>query len=423
MGTAEPSPDLTEDPTPDHTPDHLVALGALTDAVDLLAGLDPESLSSAAWHQLAIGLESQRHRLGAIAADALNHWDRSGIWALDGSRNAAVRLARETRCAVRSARAEMRRARRLRKLPATKAALLANQISLDHLDLLGSALTSKRRNLHPTAEVDLLTQCRALNFVDAVKTVKYWVQLVDAEADTPTPPAHESFLHVSSTFQQNVVISGELNPIHGSIVMNELNRLENQIRLDDEAAGTPRTPAERRALALVEMARRSGSTAAGSKPPRPLFTVLLGEDSFTHMCELAEGVVLPPDHLEEWIGTADLETVLFDGPSRVISVSSKRRFTGALRRAIEVRDRHCTHPSGCDVPADRCDVDHVIPYSEHGSTDQFNGRLQCSTHNRIPAKHVGSGPSVVDAAAHPTVLDQIRGRLRYRMRHDAEDAA
>lgn len=419
MGTAKPSPDLLAD----LTPDHLVALEALTDAVDLLAGLDPENLSSAAWHQLAIGLESQRHRLGAVAADALDHWDRSGIWATDGSRNPAVRLARETRCAVRSARAEMRRARRLRKLPATKAAVLAGEISLDHLDLLGSALTSKRLNLHPTAEVDLLSQCQALSFVDAVKTVKYWVHLVDAEADTPTPPAYESFLHVSSTFQQNVVISGELNPVHGSIVMRELNRLENRIRLDDEAAGTQRTPAERRALAMVEMAGRSGSTASGSKPLRPLFTVLLGEDSFTHLCELAEGVVLPPAHLQEWISAADLETVLFDGPSRVIAVSSKRRFTGALRRAIEVRDRRCTHPSGCDVPADRCDVDHVIPYSEHGSTDQFNGRLQCSTHNRIPVRHVGSGPGVVDAALHPTVLDQIRGRLRYRMRHDASDAA
>jgi hypothetical protein len=145
MGTAEPSPDLTQN----LIPDHLLALGALTDAVDLLAGLDPESLSSAAWHQLAVGLESQRHRLGAVAAEALDHWDRSGIWAVDGSRNSAVRLARETRCAVRSARAEMRRARRLRKLPATKAALLASEISLDHLDLLGSALTSRRTEPPP----------------------------------------------------------------------------------------------------------------------------------------------------------------------------------------------------------------------------------------------------------------------------------
>jgi len=73
---------------------------------------------------------------------------------------------------------------------------------------------------------------------------------------------------------------------------------------------------------------------------------------------------------------------VFDGPSRVIEVSRKRRFTGALRRAIQVRDRRCQHPSGCDVPANRCDCDHIQPRSERGPTSQDNGRLLCPTHNR-----------------------------------------
>ena len=42
----------------------------------------------------------------------------------------------------------------------------------------------------------------------------------------------------------------------------------------------------------------------------------------------------------------------------------RRFFRGALRRAIEVRDRRCTHPSGCDVPAERCDIDHIVPLAE-----------------------------------------------------------
>jgi 5-methylcytosine-specific restriction endonuclease McrA len=67
----------------------------------------------------------------------------------------------------------------------------------------------------------------------------------------------------------------------------------------------------------------------------------------------------------------------------VVSVSHRRRFTGALRRAIEVRDRHCAHPSGCEVPAHLCDVDHIVPWSQGGATSQENGRLLCSTHNRL----------------------------------------
>ena len=52
------------------------------------------------------------------------------------------------------------------------------------------------------------------------------------------------------------------------------------------------------------------------------------------------------------LGVAEVETILFDGPFTVIAASTARSFTGRLRRAIEVRDRHCQHPSGCDVPAE-----------------------------------------------------------------------
>jgi hypothetical protein len=82
-----------------------------------------------------------------------------------------------------------------------------------------------------------------------------------------------------------------------------------------------------------------------------------------------------------------MEVVLFDGPATVLSVSRRRSFTGALRRAIEVRDRHCQHPAGCDVPVDRCDVDHVVPWIAGGRTDQFNGRLECRAHNRHADLH------------------------------------
>ena len=58
------------------------------------------------------------------------------------------------------------------------------------------------------------------------------------------------------------------------------------------------------------------------------------------------------------------------------------RLGEATRRAIEVRDRHCQHPSGCDVPAERCQIDHIVPYGEGGLTIQDNGRCYCATHNR-----------------------------------------
>jgi hypothetical protein len=37
----------------------------------------------------------------------------------------------------------------------------------------------------------------------------------------------------------------------------------------------------------------------------------------------------------------------------------------------------------CDEPAERCQADHIIPYSLDGLTVQENGRLLCGFHNRL----------------------------------------
>ena len=148
------------------------------------------------------------------------------------------------------------------------------------------------------------------------------------------------------------------------------------------------------------MANRSRTAHAGGVRPRPLITVLAGEATLARVCELANGQVIAPGQIVPLLADADLETIVFDGPRRVMSVSFKRTFVGALRRAIEVRDRTCQHPSGCDEPAARCDVDHVTPWVEGGETSQDNGRLGCWYHNRIerfrsadpPADEPGRAP-------------------------------
>ena len=147
-----------------------------------------------------------------------------------------------------------------------------------------------------------------------------------------------------------------------------------------------------------------------------MFTVLLGDESFIRLCELADGTVITPGQLVPHLGTAELETILFDGPTTVISVSRRRTFTGALRRAIEVRDRHCQHPSGCDVPADRCDVDHIVPWTDTADTSQFNGRLECPTHNRHADRH---DHDAIPLPARPVdYLDHLRARLQWQVLHD-----
>lgn len=389
--------------------------------VDALCAADIDQLSETELATAAIEIQLERHRLAAVSARILDRWNSSKLWSVDGSRSAASCLARDTHCSKRSAQSELRRARTARHMPEAITAVMNSEMSADHLDLLAKAVTPQRREQFAADQTLLVNLCRTLSFSDATKAVTYWCHRVDADRERESESGNETstsgsgdvtgHLHASTTFNNNLALTGELDPIRGAIFTQELARLEHEIYLADTANGITRTTSQRNAEALTQMAIRSASTPADAKKPRPLFTVLLGDDTFSHLCELANNTVLPSAALGKWLAEADLETVLFDGPSTVISVSHKRTFTGALRRAIEVRDRHCTHPSVCDIPADNCDVDHIVPASQNGPTSQFNGRMQCPTHNRNHAKH--------DHGATPfphrpvTALDNIRGRLRW----------
>jgi hypothetical protein len=393
----------------------------LAAVIDSLLAVDTASLTDAELHDLVTDIQRQRHRLAAAAAEAISAWDRRLIWADNGARSAAARLANETSTSTSTAGSDVRRARQLRSMPATAAALAAGDLSPDHVDLLAKANQPWRNASFADHEATLVEQCRVLRHADARKMVDYWCARADADAaeDRAERQRNAAHLSVSPTLDGTVVINGTLDPIGGSIVADELTRLERELYLADKRDGVTRTASQRRAAALVEMARRSATAPAGGRRPKPLFTVLVGDDTMSQLCELANGTVITPGQLLQWAGEADLETVLFDGPSTVISVSHRRSFTGALRRAVQVRDRHCQHTSGCDVPADQCDVDHIVPHAADGPTSQFNGKLECTPHNRDSDRHDHGGtprPSrPIDR------LDEIRCRLRWKLLREEPD--
>ncbi len=386
--------------------------------IDSLLAVDPTGLTDDELHDLVTTIQRQRHRLAAVAAAAISSWDQRMIWADNGARSAAARLANDTSTSATTSGGEVRRARQLRSMPATAAALAAGDLSSDHVDLLAKANQPWRHANFADHEDTLVDQCRALRHADARRMIDYWCARADADAaeDRAERQRNAAHLNVSPTLDGTVVINGTLDAIGGSIVSDELTRIERELYLSDKRDGVTRTVSQRRAAALVEMARRSATAPADGRRPKPLFTVLVGDDTLSQLCELANGTVITPGQLVQWAGDADLETVLFDGPSTVISVSHRRSFTGALRRAVEVRDRHCRHTSGCDVPADQCDVDHIVPYAADGPTSQFNGKLECTPHNRDSDRYDHGG------TPRPTRpidrLDEIRCRLRWKLLRD-----
>ena len=279
-------------------------LERLAAVIDELVALDETAVVDDQLAGLVTGLQRERARLGAATGRLLTRWHESGMWADDGSRTCAGRLARETHTSVRTAKAELRRAHHLVAMPEVASAIVAGRLSLDHLDVLGRAA---RAPGFAEAEAMLVEHCATLRFADAAKVITYWSQ----QADHDPGPDDRSVLHASTTWQGHVVVDAVLEPIGGRIFLDELARRERDQYLADERAGAARTAAQRRAAALVEMATRSAN-ATGRRRPKPLFTVLVGDDRAHHLCELADGTVVTPEQLSPWIGVGDAG----DGPVR-----------------------------------------------------------------------------------------------------------
>lgn len=374
-------------------------LGLLTEANDELVGLDLNVFDDEALGGLLVGLEQQEARLAAVKARVMATFDVRRAYAGDGSRTAAAWLARATHCAPVAARALGRLGRRLRHMPATRLALAAGKISERHAQVLGGLYDSPRRRVAEAfagAEELLVGDAVDLLFDDFVAAVRYWLSLVDpdgAESDADADFAARH-LHLSQTWRGTWRLDGQLDPIGGEEFHTELWRIEQELfRADWADAKTlhgenfrgdhlARTPTQRRADALVEMARRSAAKPADAIEPRPLLVIHLGDDSLARMCELASGTVVTPGRLVPLLDQANIQRIVYAGRSRRITELGARTrfFTGPLREAILLRDRRCTHP-GCRVPAHHCQVDHKQPHSKHGPTDQFNGQAHCDPHN------------------------------------------
>ena len=321
----------------------------LDKAIDALSTLDPDALTDAELDEAVIELQRQRNRLGAVAARLLGRWDRRRVWAEDQSRSAATRW-----CATPAARSPP---------PASNSA--------------GRASCSRCRPPQPPSppvscrwimwicwperisrgvtrvfadhEATLVAECTICEFPQAKRMIDYWCQRCrrrDRRVRRATRQRRAAHLSASPTLDGTVVVNGVLDPVGGTIVVNELvppgTRSVSRRRASRHRAH--RRPAAGGGAGRDGRRARRPSRRRGNDPGRcsPCWS---GTTSFTRMCELANGQVITPGTLVPWLGTAELETVLFDGPTTVISVSKRRRFTGALRRAIQVRDRHCQHPS------------------------------------------------------------------------------
>jgi Domain of unknown function (DUF222) len=336
-------------------------------------------------------------RLESFVTESTTAFEVSEEWAADGAKTAPAWIATRCRIPRAAAKRRVRLGRALRHLPETADAWRAGAIGTDAARAIASARRHRTESSMARDEAMLVAQAAEMGFEDFYRALSYWKQLADPDgadaADEDRKASRNVFLEAS--FSGMWLGQMTLDPVSGTIVSNELNRLEHDLFEADcaeakERLGRParldelaRTSAQRRADALVEMATRSATAPADGIRPAPLFSVFVGYEALHgRICELENGTVMAPSALIAWMDSAYFERAIFSLGNRVDVSVRARLFTGGTRRAIELRDRICTHPY-CYEPAENCQADHIETYAEGGRTTQDNGRLLCGFHNRL----------------------------------------
>ena len=321
--------------------------------------------------------------------------DATITYALDGAFSAWQWMAATLQLEKPVAAAIVRDARSLRHMPATSVAYAAGALGTGQVRLLALAQRTNGEAF-VDAEDYLLGNAQRMSFADLRRTVDYWRYHADPDRGKKDAKRRHELrsVQLTQTFQNMWDLKGSLEPVAGTVFANELDRIERHLFAQDWQAAEQRlgrkptlvelgrTTTQRRHDALIEMATRSFALPDGTERPRPLITYVVGHPVWPMISQLANGTPVTPDEALPLLHDFDIERVVFGPESRVVDVGVTRRFfTGATRRAIEVRDLRCTHPT-CDEPYERCEVDHVQPWAVGGPTTQGNGRCACPRHNR-----------------------------------------
>ena len=347
-------------------------LQSLTEAVE---GLDPDVIG-ASLDELA-EFCTLTSRMQARLVEAVGVCDANGVWAFDDATSMTAWLKGFGALSAANGHSVVLFARRLRQLPAMAAALRDGVLSYDQARAMLANVEPELMAQFVEHEASLVETLAGLSVDDVATAMRHWRVLARARLDDPTPREPRRSLHASRLADGALRLDGELPAVDGDIVAKAL-KLATSPDCDGEP---PRTASERRADALVDLARWFLDHQA--KPPatrrRPHVDYVVPVDG--HVGCDADGTVVDPVTLEALLCDAAISRLLVQGRSHILDYGTETRVIPApLFRALVRRDRHCRWP-GCDRTADWCEGHHVRHWTKNGPTHIDNLVLLCSRHH------------------------------------------
>lgn len=156
----------------------------------------------------------------------------------------------------------------------------------------------------------------------------------------------------------------------------------------DAAIADDRTAGQRRVDALVEVCRLAlcAGDLPGNGGDRPQLSVTMRFDELRDQVGFAtldSGERLTPAQARRLACDAQVLPAVLGSQGQVLDVGQSRRLiTGALRRALVLRDGGCAFPA-CDRPPRWAEGHHIRSWIDGGPTSLDNSVLLCGPHHRV----------------------------------------
>ncbi len=354
-----------------------------------VAAFDEDDLAAADGAAIGDDLVAMRSgidRLEAQFSRRLVRFEETHGYESAGAANLISWLRWACRMGTGAAARRLHLARQLHELPETESAWRSGAISTGHAAVIGRAVDEVGADGARSAEPTLLEAAERMNpgHVWLVgQQLRHCMDREGALADANAVHARRR-LNLSRNLDGAFVIDGLLDAEGGAVLRTAIDALTRPL------PGDHRVASQRRADALVELARRQldGGDLPASGGQRPHLSVTVPVAALRRQPDAAAADM-------EWVGPivdeaarrvgcdAVSSTVALDEGGTPLSVGrAARTVPPAIRRALVVRDRGCRFP-GCDRPPAWTDGHHLVHWADGGQTSLSNLVLLCRPHHRL----------------------------------------
>src|SRR5215470_1881535 len=240
----------------------------------------------------------------------------------------------------------------LEQLPWTAAAFRRGQISSQHVAVIRRAMEQVAKTCLDPSDVEpaLVFAARQM---DTFNLEQHWQQMryqADQEAalEAEEERRRQRWLSLRQISTGNYRIEGVLDAEGGATLKTAIRGLLGPRPANDDE----RTPAQRRADAMVELARRvldaGDLPEQGGEKPHLLLTAELSTlrlEPGSRLAQLDWGPLVTGETARCLADDASITPMLVDDRGEILHVGrSSRSVPRQLRKALNLRDRHCVSP-------------------------------------------------------------------------------